>query len=297
MDAPTSGGDQILVIEDNKTNRELMVYLLNAFGYSTCEAENGRRGLEMVRERLPRLVICDVQVPELDGYGIIRELKLDETLRRIPVVAVTALAMVGDRDRILAAGFDGYVAKPIAPETFVDELEKFLPVEKRVARDTIATPALNLPAATPDKPSPRKSRGTVLVVDDIPENLEFARSTLEPSGYTVFTADNVESALELLRKKKPDVLLCDLHMQPQDGFDLLDRTKTDPDLRRVPVAIISSTSTEVSDALECLERGAAHFIRRPIEPEMLLAEIDKMMRGSRLDLGREKPPEGKDFAG
>jgi two-component system cell cycle response regulator len=277
MDAPTPGGEQILVIEDNKTNRELMIYLLNAFGYSTCEAENGRRGLEMVRERLPRLVVCDIQVPELDGYSIIRELRLDEKLRGIPVVAVTALAMVGDRDRILAAGFDGYLAKPIAPESFVDELEKFLPAEKRVPRNAIATPALNLPAAIPDKSSPRKSRGRVLVVDDVPENLEFARSTLQPFGYAVFTADNVDHAMELLRTKKPDVLLCDLHMQPHNGFDLLDRTKTDPDLRRVPVVIISSTSTEAADALQCLERGAAHFITRPIEPEALLAEIDKMI--------------------
>ena len=281
MDRSTPGGEHILVIEDNKTNRELMVYLLNTFGYSTCEAENGRVGIEMARQRLPRLVVCDIQVPELDGYGVIRELKLDEHLRDIPVVAVTALAMVGDRDRILAAGFDGYVAKPISPETFVSELEKFLPAETRVVTRDAAMPA----AASASKAASRKSstaggRGTLVVVDDIPENLEFACSTLQPSGYAVFTATNVEHAIALMREKKPDVVLSDLNMEPQSGLDLLDRIKSDRSLRRVPVVIISSTATEMEDELKCLERGATHFIRRPIEPEMLLKEVEKILSKS-----------------
>ena len=111
MSTPRPVAERILVIEDNKTNRELMVYLLNAFGYPTAEADNGRVGLEMARQTRPRLIVCDIQIPELDGYGVIRELRLDQGLGGIPVVAVTALAMVGDRERILAAGFDGYVAK------------------------------------------------------------------------------------------------------------------------------------------------------------------------------------------
>jgi CheY-like chemotaxis protein len=73
-------------------------------------------------------------LPKLDGYGVVRQLKADEALRKIPIVAVTALAMVGDRDRILAAGFDGYVGKPIAAETFVQEIEKFLPTGLREDR-------------------------------------------------------------------------------------------------------------------------------------------------------------------
>jgi two-component system cell cycle response regulator len=285
MSTLTNTAQQVLVIEDNKTNRELMVYLLNAFGYSTYEAENGRTGVDMVRKGHPQLVVCDIQVPELDGYGVIRELKMDETLREIPVVAVTALAMVGDRDRILAAGFDGYIPKPIAPETFVAELEKYLPGGKRALnRDAVITPESTATAAASpgarDKSSTTQSRGTVVAVDDVPENLEFVRSTLQPSGYAVFTADNVESAVALTREKKPDVLLCDLHMQPHSGFDLLDRAKADPALKRIPVIIISSTATSSYEEAECLEHGAADFVRRPIEPEALLAEIDKMVRRS-----------------
>ena len=76
------------------------------------------------------------------------------------------------------------------------------------------------------------------------------------------------------------MLLCDLHMQPHSGFDLLDRAKADPALKRIPVIIISSTATSSYEEAECLEHGAADFVRRPIEPEALLAEIDKMVRRS-----------------
>lgn len=117
---------RILVIEDNNTNRELMVYLLKAFGHVTIEACDGASGVAAAREQHPDLVLCDVHLPKLDGYGVVRELKNDDGLREVPVVAVTALAMVGDRDRMLASGFDGYISKPIAPETFVSEVQRFL---------------------------------------------------------------------------------------------------------------------------------------------------------------------------
>lgn len=272
---------RILVIEDNETNRELMVYLLKAFGYQTLEAADGESGIEGARRERPELIVCDVHLPNLDGYGVVGKLKSDETLRDIPVVAVTALAMVGDRDRILAAGFDGYVSKPIAPETFVQSIEKYLPAGLRscVTQRTMAEP-VESESASVRHASPG-CLGTLLVVDDVAANLEFARSTLEPSGYAVLTADNVEKAITLTREKKPDLVLCDLHMQPQSGLDFLDQKNTETALQFVPVAIISSTATGTYDESECLSRGAATFIRRPIEPGALLAEIARILAAAR----------------
>ena len=119
-------GARILIIEDNPANLELMTYLLSTFGHTVLAAEDGSRGLEVARREHPDLIISDVQLPALDGYEVARWLKSDPDLRRTPLVAVTALAMVGDRDRVLAAGFDGYLAKPIDPETFVRQMEVFL---------------------------------------------------------------------------------------------------------------------------------------------------------------------------
>jgi CheY-like chemotaxis protein len=117
---------RILVIEDNAANLELMLYLLRASGHETIAAGDGEEGLALARRERIDLVVCDVQLPRLDGYGVVRALKADAALAWIPVVAVTALAMVGDRPKILAAGFDGYLAKPITPETFVSELESYI---------------------------------------------------------------------------------------------------------------------------------------------------------------------------
>lgn len=117
---------RIVVIEDNPANRELMAYLLKAFGHIPLEAPDGLSGLESVRREVPDLVLCDLQLPGIDGYEIARQVKSDPILSTIPLIAVTAYAMVGDRDAVLAAGFDGYITKPITPELFVGQVEAFL---------------------------------------------------------------------------------------------------------------------------------------------------------------------------
>ena len=119
-------GSRILVIEDNATNLELMTYLLNAFGHTTVAARDGEEGLEAAATSRADLILCDLSLPRLDGYAVARRLKADPALRGTPLIAVTASAMVGDRDKVIAAGFDGYISKPITPETFVGEVERFL---------------------------------------------------------------------------------------------------------------------------------------------------------------------------
>jgi len=117
---------RILVIEDNPQNLELMSYLLRAFGYIVLTAGDGAEGIEVVRREKLDLIICDVHLPRVDGYEVARQLKRDPMHCRIPLVAVTALAMVGDREKVLAAGFDGYIDKPITPEIFEKQVGAFL---------------------------------------------------------------------------------------------------------------------------------------------------------------------------
>src|SRR5437016_12045823 len=110
---------RVLIIEDNAANLELMTYLLTTFGHAPMSADSGEEGLTIARRERPDLILCDIQLPGIDGCGVAAQIKADTGLRGTPIVAVTAFAMVGDRDKILAAGFDGYIPKPIAPETFV----------------------------------------------------------------------------------------------------------------------------------------------------------------------------------
>ena len=116
----------ILLIDDNPSNVEMMLYLLSAFGYSVRGAHSGAQGLDMAHQASPDLIICDVLMPVIDGYEVARQLGADPVLSAIPLVAVTALAMVDDRRKIIDSGFDGYIPKPIDPETFVSEVATFL---------------------------------------------------------------------------------------------------------------------------------------------------------------------------
>jgi CheY-like chemotaxis protein len=123
---------RVLVVEDNPQNLELMCFLLQASGHETLVARNGQQGLDVAAASLPDLILCDIQMPVLDGFGVVERLRLDPRLRGIPCVAVTALAMPLDRERALAAGFDGYLSKPIEPRTFVALIEGFLATRARL---------------------------------------------------------------------------------------------------------------------------------------------------------------------
>lgn len=122
----TAAPRRILVIEDNPANLELMTYLLRAFGYTVLAARDGAEGIEMARRETLDLIICDVHLPVVDGYEVAHRLKKHPVFRKIPLVAVTALAMVGDREKVLSAGFDGYIGKPIMPEKFRQQIEAFM---------------------------------------------------------------------------------------------------------------------------------------------------------------------------
>src|ERR1700741_5327500 len=110
---------RVLVIEDNAINLELMTYLLRAFGHEVLQAPTGAIGLGTLAKERVDLVACDIHLPGMDGYDVIREIGARTELAGFPVVAVTADAKVGDREQVLTAGFDGYVSKPIDPQTFV----------------------------------------------------------------------------------------------------------------------------------------------------------------------------------
>ncbi len=132
---------RILVVEDNPANLELMRYLLEASGYALAIATDGEGALEAALRQRPDLVICDIHLPDIDGFEVLRRLRALPGLASIAVVAVTALAMVGDRDRILAAGFTQYVSKPIEPESFVQQVESLLPAGLRARVHAAAGPS------------------------------------------------------------------------------------------------------------------------------------------------------------
>ena len=268
----------ILVVEDNPINLELMTYLLRAWGHQVRSATDGQAGLDAARQSRPDLIVCDIQMPGLDGHEVARQLKADAELRSVPVVAVTALAMVGDRDRALQAGFDGHIAKPIEPQSFMAALAGFLP-------GPAGTPPMPAPAAAvaaaPERgpqPLPEELRAprhglVILMVDDTEANLAFKVSLLEPAGYTVLTATSGHEALQIARGRHVDAFLADVVMADGNGFDLLRAVRADPALRGRVFLFLTATARDESSRDRALELGADDYLVRPIEPRQLLAAL------------------------
>lgn len=116
---------KILLIEDNEENRYLASFLLNSHGHEVVCAETGPRGIALAATERPALILLDIQLPGMDGHEVARVLKSTPELKSIPIVAVTSYAMVGDREKVFAAGAEGYIEKPINPETFIAEIERY----------------------------------------------------------------------------------------------------------------------------------------------------------------------------
>jgi two-component system cell cycle response regulator DivK len=121
----------ILLIEDNEQNRYLATFLLEARDYHVEAAHDGPLGIKMAAEIRCDLILLDIQLPSMDGYAVAVALRENPKTRDIPIVAVTSYAMAGDREKILASGCDGYLEKPINPDTFVSEIEKFISSSER----------------------------------------------------------------------------------------------------------------------------------------------------------------------
>lgn len=263
----------ILIIEDNSQNLELMRYLLNAHGYRIQTATDGAMAMEMLGRERPNLIICDIQMPRVDGLQFIRWLRAQESLLHTPVIAVTALAMVGDREDILAAGFDGYVSKPIAPETFAQEAGAYLPAGLR--RSTPQGPA---PTAQKTRPAPVGH--PVLIVDNLQSNLDLAEIVLAHLGYMTIQAKGMQQALRRLAEIRPALIISDVCMDDGSGFELVKFVRDSPGLREIPFILITSTADNVRDRKQGLALGADRYLTRPIEPHLLRAEIEGLLAGT-----------------
>ncbi len=124
----TNDPRRVLVVEDNDMNMQLVEYLLEEGGYQILKATSGEEALAVTRDTTatPDLILMDIHLPGMDGLSVVRAMKGDEKTKNVPILALTAHAMRGDKDRFLEAGCDGYISKPIDVKTFLSSIEQYL---------------------------------------------------------------------------------------------------------------------------------------------------------------------------
>jgi len=128
-------GERILLAEDNPQNRRLAQFLLRSHGYTVYEAVSGPEAIELARIHSPQLILMDLRLPGLDGYEVTKMLKGDDRTKQIPIIALTAFAMEGDREKALQAGCDGYITKPVDTRHFPVAVHQFLQAKNNEGAD------------------------------------------------------------------------------------------------------------------------------------------------------------------
>jgi two-component system cell cycle response regulator len=268
---------RILVIEDNPPNLELMLYLLRAFGLEAEGSTTGLDGIERARSEPYALFLCDIHLPDLDGVEVARQLR--KMFPAVPIVAVTALAMIGDQERLLANGFDGYISKPLDPKTFVPTVQAYMP---DLGDKPLTTQPRSSPLSIEHAPTVAGERGqTILVVDDREDSRYLILSVLKVNGFTVIEAGSAEEGIRLAMEKLPSAIICDVNMPGDDGEAFLVKKGTHPGLDKIPVLMITSSDNPSPLTKQKFnDLGAKAFLTRPLNSGDLVAAVGSAIRAN-----------------
>lgn len=271
----------IYLVEDTADTLRMMTWLLQSSGHRVSGFVNAEPAIAAAVTDRPDLILMDIQLAGgIDGYQALVRLRADHRLDAIPTIAVTAFAMVGDREQALRKGFAGYLSKPVDPYTFVAQVDQNLPPHLH------GSPAGPAPEPVTSEPA-GVARGTgfgavrashVLVVDDLPSNNEMLASILQPHGYSVAGTSTIAAALAAARTDRPDLILSDIHLRHESGWDLRRQLLGDPLLAGIPFAFTTATAADRDDVGESVE-----VIRRPIDPVAFLSTVRRLTN---------TPPEG-----
>jgi CheY-like chemotaxis protein/anti-sigma regulatory factor (Ser/Thr protein kinase) len=267
---------RILVAEDSPDIRELIRMLLEADGHSVTVVPDGRAAVAAARD-VPDLVLMDLSLPILSGWEATRQIRADPTTAGVPVLAVTAHAMQGDRERALAAGCDGFIPKPIDEDTFARQVASFIG-----ARPVLLS-ARGRPRALRDEP------GRILLVDDQPDVAELIRADLETDGHAVVVAARSDEALAAFASDpRFDLAILDVMLAGDSGYALTEAL-TSRASAYLPVLLVTAGTIDREKAYAA---GADDFIGKPIDSVELRVRAASLIRIARLV--RERRRDGQD---
>jgi PAS domain S-box-containing protein len=264
----------VLVVDDNEANLKVARFALEAGGYEVRVALDGEAALEVLRSFQPRLILMDIQLPGIDGLELTRRLKARPATRDIVIVAVTAYAMKGDREKALAAGCDGYIAKPLDPIALPDQIGEYL---GRAAPSPVAlTPDIAQPpgpASSSDAAAatPAGDKAPILLVEDNPTTRKMFRVALESAGYRIVEAQNARTGLDAVARIRPALVIQDLLLPDMDGLDLAGELRQRLGAS-VPIVCVSGFLSRLDQA-RAMRDGFAHVFVKPVDPLQLIDTV------------------------
>jgi CheY-like chemotaxis protein len=265
---------RVLVIEDEANNLDVAQRIIRAAGHEALVAMDGQTGLDVARAERPDAILVDLLLPRIDGWTVTRTLRGEPWAARIPIIAVSALAMQQDRQRAIDAGCDDFVSKPYAPAELRAVLARFLPEGTAVTAGTKRHDATAAVAAV-------VHLGTVLAVDDEPANLDLISRRLAALGCAVLRASSGEQALAIAERERPDLVLLDVMMPGIDGWETCRRLKANERTAAIPVIFVTAKD-QTDDVVTGFEAGGVDYVAKPFEPVELAARVRSALFTKRL---------------
>ena len=252
---------RILIVEDDPASLELARYLLDSAGYETLSATDGGNGVELALGTRPDLVVCDLQMPVLTGFDVVRRLQQDPDWRRVPIVAVSAFSM---RDRSRAGARGGLRRLPVEADH-----------ARVVRRGDRGAPAGRVAgAAGLARTVAERRMAKVLVVDDNAANRELVVTLLKYRGHEPLQAADGADALDVVRAERPSLVISDVLMPTMDGYEFVRLLRADPALAATEVVFYTAHYRERDARNLARACGVSRVLVKPCEPEDILAAID-----------------------
>jgi len=257
LGASTRAKKLVVLADDSPLIHRHTVPILEDEGYEVLSCHDGAEALEVIRARRPDLVITDVEMPRLDGYGLCKALKGDAATAHLPVLICSSLGESADLERGFDAGADDYLVKPVLPEELSTRVHALV--------------AGAMPA----------SRERVLVVDDSPAQRHYVADCLARQGFEITTAENGQLALDKARLVRPALIVSDYEMPVMNGFELVHALRRDPELRQVPVIMLTARDSK-RDMAQMRAAGASAYLVKPFAQDKCVAMVERTLAERRL---------------
>lgn len=279
---------KILLVEDNELNQDMLSRRLMRRGFEVVFATDGATGVSMASSEQPDLILMDMSLPVMDGWEATQSIKSNPHTASIPIIALTAHAMVGDRDKAMAAGCDDYDTKPVELARLLQKIDALLttaaqnkvvvsPPQENPAPLTAPLPTAPLPALVHIPQSSETTEHRILIVDDNEMNRDMLSRRLSRAGYAVLMAEDGEAGLALIMEQRVDLILLDIMMPGISGLDVLQQIRQSYSQVQLPI-IMATAKDESEDIVKAFELGANDYVTKPIDLPVLLARVKMHLR-------------------